>query len=594
MFTVWYRSRGKDFDITNHTGFDQFFVEGREIFANISRIVDGIFNMFIRRVGRREPFFASYCSGTTATCDGLSQWGSQALAEKGYTAMQILKYYFPNDIQIVESNNFTSRVGTFPGVSLMEGSTGENVRLMQTYLNRISGNWYISPIQNVNGVFGSGTKNTTIDFQRIFNLIPDGIIGRSTWYEITKIYVAVKELAELTSEGERIGIGTTPPTTTVRLGDRGELVVELQFLLNYIATFFVEVPFVVQSGVFRDDTKRAVTEFQKAFGLSADGVVGSATWKKLYDVFHSIHQVVPETPTPPGVSPDIPAFPGIALRIGSQGSDVLLMQNYLNAIGRVYPTIPAVVADGIFGQATHSAVTAFQRQFGLTVDGVIGQVTWYKIVEVYNMLPPLQRPPYPGTSLSLGSRGDNVRTMQNFLNSIARVFPSIPTVTADGIFGTNTQAAVKAFQSMFGLTSDGVIGVNTWNKISDVYFNLPDISVPQFPGTSLRVGSRGNDVLVMQKYLNKIAGNYAAIPTLVADGVFGSATQAAVMAFQKQFGLTADGVIGRITWNRIVSAYNKIIMERTKNVYTTSGFGGATGNFDKIAMMLMLRAFTRF
>lgn len=590
VYTVWYRSRGKDFDITNNTAFDQYFVEGRSIFENISRIVDGIFNMFIRREGRREPFFASYCNGTTATCDGLSQWGSQNLAEKGYTPIQILRYYFPNDIQIVESTNFTSQVGSYPGVALREGSTGEDVRLMQVYLNRISGDWYIPPIPNVNGVFGSATKNTVMEFQRIFNLVPDGIIGRSTWYEITKIYVAVKQLAELTSEGERIGIGKTPPTTTIQLNSRGELVVELQFLLNYIAVFFSEIPFVVQSGVFRDDTKRSVVEFQKNFGLTADGVVGPATWSKLYSVFHSIHQNVPEIPVQPEPSPDIPAFPGIALRIGSKGNDVLLMQNYLNAIGRVYPTIPSLVADGIFGQATHSAVTAFQRQFGLTVDGVIGQITWYRIVEVYNSLPQTQRPQFPGTSLRLGSRGDNVRIMQNYLNSIARVFPAIPSVTADGVFGTNTQSAVTAFQSLFGLTADGVIGVNTWNKILDVFYSLPNVSVPQYPGTSLRVGSRGDNVLIMQKYLNTIAGQYPSIPKMVADGVFGANTQSAVIAFQRLFNLTADGVIGRNTWNKIVSIYNKILMgSPSVGMYSTFGLSGGRSGNNTLAMLLMMR-----
>lgn len=556
--TVWYRSRGKDFDITNSTAFDQFFVEGREIFDSVSRVVDRIFNMFIRRLGRKEPFFSIYHNGTTATCCGMSQWGSQDLALRGYTPIQILRYYYPSDVDIFESNTFTNQMETFPGYSLKEGSTGEPVRTMQTYLNRISGNYYMQPVGRPDGIFGSSTKNSTTEFQRIFSLIPDGIIGKSTWYEITKIYVGVKQLAELTSEGKRIGIGQTPPTVTLSLGARGEYVVELQFLLNYISTFFPAVPFVVQNGVFQDPTKRAVTEFQAVFGLTPDGVVGPATWRKLYDVYHSIEDTVV---TPP-VSPDLPAFPGVALRVGSRGDDVRIMQERLNGIARYYPAIPTLTADGVFGPLTETAVKAFQRQFGLIQDGVIGQTTWYKVIDVYNNLtesgtpPTPEAPPFPGTALRIGSRGEDVRIMQSYLASIAKVFPVVPAITADGVFGSGTQSAVMAFQRFFGLTADGVIGQNTWNKIVSVYKNLPDVASPVFPGTALRNGSRGNDVIIMQKYLNALSARYPSIPSLTADGVFGAGTQAAVMAFQRQFGLTADGVIGQITWNQIVSRFN--------------------------------------
>ncbi|MCL2081074.1 MAG: peptidoglycan-binding protein [Oscillospiraceae bacterium] len=468
MFTVWYRSRGFDFDITNNTAFDQFFVEGRNIFENISRIVDRIFNEFLRRPGRREPFFSQYCSGTTVTCRGMSQWGSQDLAVRGYTPIQILRYYYPSDIDIVESNNFTSNTGTYPGAPLREGSTGDDVRLMQTYLNRISGNFYIPSVGVPDGVFGSSTKNAVIAFQRINNLVPDGIIGRSTWYAITKIYVGVKQLAELDSEGERIGIGRTPPTAVVSTGARGEYVVELQFLLNYISAYFPSVPFVVEDGVFRDATKRAVTEFQKEFGLTPDGVVGPATWNKLYDVYWSIHGTVPPAPEPPA-PPVQPEFPGIPLRIGSSGEDVRLMQTYLNAISRVFPSIPTLTADGVFGPMTQNSVMAFQWLFGLQPDGVIGPLTWNRIASVYGNLPAAAAPQFPGTLIRTGSRGSDVTLMQQYLNTIAQSYPSIPALSADGIFGPMTERSVMAFQNLFGLSPDGIIGPLTWNLIVSVH-----------------------------------------------------------------------------------------------------------------------------
>jgi len=296
IFTLWYRSRRLDFDITNVTAFDQAFTEGRCIFDNISQIVDGIFNNFLRRQNRQEPFFASYCNGTTSTCDGLSQWGSQSLAQQGYTPIQILRNYYPDDIQIVESNNFGEQVAIYPGTPLREGSSGENVRLMQLFLNRIHGNYPGIPISIPDGTFGPATRESAIAFQNVFTLIADGIIGKSTWYAIVKIFVAVTNLAEIASQGIRIGIGEIPPTTTIQMGSSGELVSDLQFLLEFISEFYYAIPPVVRTSRFGENTRTAVIEFQKNFGLAVDGIVGPATWQKLYSVYHSIVRTVDISP----------------------------------------------------------------------------------------------------------------------------------------------------------------------------------------------------------------------------------------------------------------------------------------------------------
>lgn len=292
VFTVWYRSRGFDFEITNSTAYDQAFIEGRCIFDNISQVVDEIFNNFIRRLNRTEPFFALYCNGTTSTCDGLSQWGAQNLAQQGFTPIQILRNYYPEDIDIVESNNFSENIAIFPGMALREGSTGEDVRLMQLFLNRVHGNYPGIPPSPANRVFGSETRESVIAFQKVFSLIADGIIGKASWYAIIKIFVAVTNLAELTSEGIRLGIGEIPPTAIIQLGSSGALVSELQFLLDYISTFYKEIPLVQRTSRFGEDTKNGVMEFQKKFNLNVDGIVGPATWEKLYTVFHSIENTV--------------------------------------------------------------------------------------------------------------------------------------------------------------------------------------------------------------------------------------------------------------------------------------------------------------
>ena len=292
VFTVWYRSRGHEYDITNSIAFDQAFTEGRCIFDNISRIVDGIFNNFIRRQGRQEPFFALYCNGTTATCNGLSQWGSQSLAQQGYTSIRILRNYYPSDVSIVESSNFGDPATIYPGTPLRENSSGENVRMIQLFLNRIHGNYPSIPTSPPDGIFGAATRESVTVFQRTFNLIADGIIGKATWYAIVKIYVAVKNLADITSEGIRIGIGDIPPSATIQMGSSGELVTELQFLLDYISEFYYAVPYVLRTSQFGEETRTAVMEFQKNFGLTVDGIVGPNTWQKLYSVFHSIEKSV--------------------------------------------------------------------------------------------------------------------------------------------------------------------------------------------------------------------------------------------------------------------------------------------------------------
>lgn len=383
VYTEWYRSRGYDFDITNSTSFDQFFVEGRDIYDSISIIVDKIFNVYVRRQGRKEPFFTQFCNGTTSTCSGLSQWGTVSLANQGMTPIQILKFYYPKDIELVETNNIISITVSYPGAPLREGSKGPDVQEMQRYLNRIRANYPLIPvISNPNGEFGSDTASTVKTFQGIFDLTQDGVIGKETWYKISYVYVSVTKLAELDSEGEWIGIQDSPPSVVLREGSKGTYVAQLQFILNYISAFYPYISPVIQDATFRATTKTAVIQFQKAFNLTPDGVVGPATWNMLYKVYKGIDVVVPPQP------PTSPPYPGTLLRVGSRGNNVLLMQQYLNVISKVYPSIPKLSEDGIFGNATQRAVIAFQRQFSLSADGIIGPITWNHIVAEYNKINP--------------------------------------------------------------------------------------------------------------------------------------------------------------------------------------------------------------
>ena len=382
IYTEWYRSRGYNFDITNSTSFDQKYIHNRATFESTDRIVDEIFNTYVTRQFNREPYFTEYCDGKQVTCNGLKQWGTVDLANRGMNALEILRYYYGDDIQINETDYISAVNSSYPGYALRRGSTGENVRIIQAQLNRISDNYPAIDKQTVDGVFGTSTENAVKTFQRIFNLTSDGVVGKSTWYKISYIYVAVKKLAELTSEGESIQDGAYPGRP-VRQGDRGLNVTIVQFYLNQAAQYVSTVSPVTLDGVFGSGTRQQVLNFQRYYNLTADGVVGRLTWDKMYRLFLSIRDGVD---TPAQTPPASATYPGSPLRIGSSGGNVSRVQNWLNDIGRVYGQIPSLTVDGRFGPATQSAVIVFQQVFNLSADGVVGPTTWNRIYAVWQDL----------------------------------------------------------------------------------------------------------------------------------------------------------------------------------------------------------------
>ncbi|MCL2589165.1 MAG: peptidoglycan-binding protein, partial [Oscillospiraceae bacterium] len=483
IFTEWYPSRGFNFDITNSTAFDQYYRPGAQIFESISRVVDEYFNTYAHRQGLANPFHTSFCNGTTATCPGLSQWGTVTLANRGMTPLQILRHYYTDDLVLTESNNVQGVTVSYPGTPLRVGSTGDAVRRMQNDLNRIRINFPLIPqIPNPNGTFGAETEAAVRAFQRSFNLGQDGVVGRATWNEITRVYTAVSRLAALDAEGRRYTIGQTPPNVVLRRGSRGGDVRQMQFLLNFISQFNNAVPPVIEDSVFDQRDENAIMDFQRAYGLPPDGVVGPATWERLYAVYRGIRENVPIPPTTPPVTPPVPpvtpptpgvpGFPGTLLRVGSRGDDVRQVQTWLNSVRSRVPSIPQLVVDGIFGPITQGAVIAFQRHFGLSPDGIVGPITWGELArQIGTPQPPAPTPPppggsaFPGTLLRVGSRGDDVRQVQTWLNSVRSRVQGIPQLVVDGIFGPITQGAVIAFQRHFGLSPDGIVGPITWGEL---------------------------------------------------------------------------------------------------------------------------------
>ena len=471
IYTEWYPSQGYDFDITNSTAFDQAFVKDRNIFDSISEIVNETFNEYIQKSNYQEPYYAEYCDGKIASCPGMKQWGTLSLANQGYSALEILRYYYGNDIRIRESNNIQDAQASYPGI-LRIGSSGQEVFEMQEFLNAIAVNYPIIPvIFPVNGVFEENTEAAVRAFQRQFNLNVDGVVGKATWYKISYIYASVRKLAELGSIGriEDLYSGQYPGTP-LRQGDRGVEVQLLQFYLSSISVFYPQIPNVTIDGIFGQNLLKAVLNFQQNFGLIDDGIVGRSTWEKIYAVYETLSdKIVPEE--------NIPAYPGRTFQQGSSGEEVLRIQRALNTISTQYPGIPMLVEDGFFGSATTTAVRAFQRQFSLTVDGIVGELTWNKIFEISALIEEGElngedMPPYPGTLLRVGSRGAAVQLMQERLNSISIYYPVIPQIAADGIFGNATRQAVVTFQQLMGISADGIIGQQTWELINTVYAEL--------------------------------------------------------------------------------------------------------------------------
>ncbi len=378
IYTEWYRSRGYDFDITNSTAYDHYFVNGRNYFDTISDVVDEIFNEYISRKGFKEPLLAQYCNGTTVTCDGLSQWGTVTYANNGDSAYQILKKYYGDNIEIRTADYVEGAIESYPGKALKLGDKGEDVKIIQQQLNRIRKNYPgIPEITNENGEFNEATKNAVKTFQKIFNLTPDGIVGKKTWYKISQIYVGVKKLAELNSEGEKLPLPDKVPTNILRLGDKGEEVKNAQFLLKAIGTFYDNILPIEVTGEFDKNMEEVVKSFQSEFGLDDDGIIGPKTWSKLIEVYKIIEPYILTG------SGEFIKYPGYLIKKGKRGEDVRLIQEWLNEIHKQYQFIPEVSVDGIFGEKTKEAIMIFQRWQGLIADGIVGPLTWDKLYEIY-------------------------------------------------------------------------------------------------------------------------------------------------------------------------------------------------------------------
>lgn len=431
VFTEWYRSQGYNFDITNSTAYDQAFVKNRVIYDNVAEIVEEVFQEYIQKKNFTEPFYAEYCDGKIAQCPGMKQWGTQDLATRGYDALSILQYYYGDTIRIVSSDALQDIRPSYPGTPLQLGSVGKDVAMLQAFLNAIAINYpAIRPIFPVNGEFETATQSAVRTFQRQFNLTVDGIVGRTTWYRISFIFVAVRKLAELGSLGYLSTLYSGVwQQRVLRQGDRSVETQLMQYYLSSIRLFYPEIPEVSIDGRFGAGTYNAILAFQKRFGLTADGLVGQATWDRIYQVYTSISNQLPPTNAP------LP-YPGIPLQLGTSGDAVEAVQNAINILAKQYTDIPSVNVDGIFGAATRNAIRNFQSLFDLTADGIVGVKTWELLFSI---------------AAQLQANTADTAILQHQLNMIAKYYPSVDSVPVSGVFDEATQASLTDFQTLMGL-----------------------------------------------------------------------------------------------------------------------------------------------
>ena len=565
IWTEWYPSRGYSFNITGSPGYDQAYVNGRTVFAVMERLTAELFNTYVQRTGDVEPYFTEYCDGKTVTCPGMKQWGTVDRAREGMNALQILRYYYGNRVQLVTTDSIAAIPSSYPGSPLRRGSTGTNVRILQKQLSRIAKDYPSFGKPTVNGTFDEATENSVKKFQKQFSLTADGIVGRATWNKISYIYVSVKDLAELTSEGETAE-GTQSaggwPGTVLRRGATGSRVEQVQFWLSDLAQFDSSLVSVTVDGSYGAATERAVRAFQQKQGLTADGAVGQATWNALYSAWVDAQSDLGGT-----------AWPGTALRRGATGMEVRLVQFWLRLAADNYSALRTVTVDGSYGAATVSAVEAFQSLFGLTADGVVGRSTWNKLKEVAlavanKIVAANTAPGQFTTTVREGSTGTTVRAVQFYLRRLSAYYSDIPTVTVDGRFGAATTRAVKAWQARAGLTVDGVVGRLTFQSLYDAVQALDTsgpvvrtVSLPT-PSATLRPGNTGPAVLRLNRLLLFMSQWIPEINFPASDtpaNSFDLELETAVRSAQRYFGLTETGVVTAADWETFRTAAEELL-----------------------------------
>lgn len=379
VYNEWYRSKGYNFDITSSSAYDQAFVYNRATYENINNIVEDIFDNYIVKSNQVQPLFATYCDGRKTACEGLSQWGSVSLANQGKKHLDILKYYYGNDISIVYNAPVSDNVAGYPGEEIGLGYAGNPVIAIQRDLKRIRQNYPAIPnINDKYGIYNNETENAVKKFQEIFSLPVTGVVDKATWYKIKYIYTSVKKLSDLYSEGLSKSEATFLYQDILEYGDTGIEVEYIHYYLNALSYLDTDIPRLPTNSIYNNNTIAIVKAFQNKYGLPVTGVFTYRDWKILRDAYDSIlnsfgneyKDYVYEL------------YPDYFLTRGTTGNDVVRFQKFLLKICRYDHSIPGVIVNGVFDDLTEKSVLKLQKDYGFDINGIVGPLLWRKVVEL--------------------------------------------------------------------------------------------------------------------------------------------------------------------------------------------------------------------
>jgi len=379
IYNEWYHSKGYNFDITSSPAYDQTYTENRSTYENINNIVQEIFNNYVVKGKGIEPYFTSYCDGRKLICNGLSQWGSVTLANQGKTPLEILKYYYGNDISIKYDAEVGDGTIGYPGYDIELGSFGNPVLAIERDLKRIRNNYPAIPeIPSSPGIYTNDLANAVKKFQEIFNLPVTGVVNKATWYKIKYIYNSVKKLGDLYSEGITEEEATFLYNDKLALGNSGIDVEYIHYFLDALAFLDPDIPRLQTNSIYSENTVTMVKAFQKKYGLPVTGDFTYSDWKVLKEEYEKILSYIPDK------NKDYvnELYPNNFLMKGMSGDDIKRYQRLLLKICRFDKSIPGVRVNGIFDDLTDRSVRKLQNDYGFEINGIVGPLLWRKTVEL--------------------------------------------------------------------------------------------------------------------------------------------------------------------------------------------------------------------
>lgn len=409
------------------------------------------------------------------------------------------------------------------------------------------------PSVRVDGSFGAATERAVKAFQKSEGLTQDGVVGQTTWQELYAEWVNAQSDAG----------GTAYPGTALHTGSRGNAVRLVQFWLRLAAENYTGLSNVTVDGSFGSGTASAVRAFQRLFGLTADGVVGAGTWAKLNEVGLAVANNLVGQNIQPGQFVT-------TLREGSTGTPVRALQYNLRLLAAYYRDVPTVTVDGTFGAATRRAVIAWQEHAGLTVDGVVGRLTWQSIYDSAQQVSAsgptvtARAPDTPEETLKVGDSGQKIRILSQILEFLAQFLPEITPSGLTDTFDDALETTVRSAQQTLGRTVTGKVTPADWLAFYRAALSLgavnPASAAPEpqevWPGAALTLGSSGPAVLQVQQWLNEIAAQDCSASFVPETGEFDTATQTALEAWQIANNITPLGVVDDSVWKQLKAGAN--------------------------------------